>query len=331
MRVLSGVKPSDRPHIGNYFGAIRQFLEFQHRHEGFYFIADLHALDQVRDAARLREYSFGVALDFLALGLDPKKAVLFRQSDVPEVTQLQWVLGTVTPMGLLERAHAYKDAVAKDKSVDFGLFAYPVLMAADILLYDSDRVPVGQDQTQHLEIARDIAIRFNRTYGKDFDPKTGEGGVLKLPSAVVLEETGIVPGTDGRKMSKSYGNTIPLFGTDAEWRKSVMGIVTDSVPVEAPKDSRKSTVFALLKLFSTPEEIAEIERQYRAGGVGYGSFKERLLRKIQETFGAARERRRQLERDPVEVERVLAEGASRARAVAGQVLGRVLRACGLGA
>ncbi|MBI4563342.1 MAG: tryptophan--tRNA ligase [Planctomycetes bacterium] len=329
MRVLSGVKPSGRPHLGNYFGAIRQFIDFQQRYEGFYFIADLHALDQVRDAKQMRELSAGVALDFLALGLDPAKSALFRQSDIPEVAELQWILGTVTPLGLLQRAHAYKDAMAKGRNVEFGLFAYPVLMAADILLYDSDRVPVGKDQSQHIEITRDIAIKFNATYCAEFDPRTGKGGALKLPAGVILEETGVVPGTDGRKMSKSYGNTIPLFGTDAEWKKAVMGIVTDSTPLEAPKNPETCNVFALLKLFCAPDELAEIEKQYRAGGVGYGEFKKRLLGKLVEQFGPARRRREDLAKDPTYVHGVLEAGASRARAVAAGVMGRVKAACGL--
>lgn len=327
MRVLSGVKPSHRPHLGNFFGAIAQFIDMQEKHEGFYFIADLHALNQVRDAKLMKEYSLGVALDFLALGLDPKRCLLFRQSDIPEVSELQWILGTLTPMGLLERAHAYKDAQAKGQSVDFGLFAYPVLMAADILLYDSDLVPVGRDQTQHIEITRDVAIKFNMTFSKDFDPQTGKGGVFKLPSGVVLEETGVVPGTDGRKMSKSYGNTIPLFGSDADWKKAIMGIVTDSTPLEAPK--KPETVHALLKLFSTPDEMKAIDEQYRAGGKGYGHFKTILLEKVKAKFGPARAKREDLSRNLDHVEKILADGAAKARAVGREVLTRAKKACGL--
>ncbi|MFV1959138.1 MAG: tryptophan--tRNA ligase, partial [Planctomycetota bacterium] len=280
MRILSGVKPTGRPHLGNYFGALRQFLRFQDEGEGFYFVADLHALDLVRDRDALRAYVEGVALDYLALGLDPEHATIFVQSDVPEVSELMWILGTVTPLGLLQRSHAFKDAVAKKKETDFGLLAYPVLMAADILLYDADVVPVGKDQRQHVEICRDIAVKFNVTYCPDFDPQTGEGGALKLPEPRVLEETAVVPGTDGRKMSKSYGNTIEIFAPDEQLKKSVMRIVTDSTPVAAPKDPGRCNVFRLLRLFCSEDEIQDVERRYREGGTGYGEFKKLLLDRI---------------------------------------------------
>jgi tryptophanyl-tRNA synthetase len=218
MRVLSGLKPTGRPHLGNWFGAMRQFVQMQSTpSSGFYFIANLHALDEIRDAARMRDLTLGVALDYLACGLDPAKATLFVQSDVPEVSELMWILGSVTPMGLLERMHAYKDATAKGREADFWLFAYPVLMAADILLYESTHVPVGKDQKQHVEFTRDLAVKFNRTYCKDFDPQTGAGGALTLPEPYILDDVAVVPGIDGRKMSKSYDNGIPLFGTDKEW------------------------------------------------------------------------------------------------------------------
>ncbi len=329
MRILSGLKPTGRPHLGNYFGAIRQFVELQSRGEAFYFIANLHALDQVRSAAELREYSLGVALDYLALGLDPEKATLFLQSDVPEVTELQWILGTVTPMGLLERGHAYKDAVAKERGVDMGLFNYPVLMAADILLYEADVVPVGEDQKQHIEFTRDIATKFNVTYCPSFDPHTGEGGALKLPEPLILEHVGNVPGTDGQKMSKSYGNTVLIFGTDKEWEKSVMRIVTDSKGLEEPKDPATCNVFALLKLLCEPAELTEIDARYRAGGTGYGAFKKLLLGKVRERFGPARDRRDALARDLPYVRAVLARGAEKARAAARPLLERVQDACGV--
>ncbi|MCA9317001.1 MAG: tryptophan--tRNA ligase [Planctomycetes bacterium] len=329
MRILSGLKPTGRPHLGNYFGALRQWVELQDKGEPFYFLADLHALNQVRDAATMREYTLGAALDYFALGLDPERATIFVQSEVPEISELTWILGTVTPMGLLQRAHAYKDALAKGEEVDYGLFAYPVLMAADILAYDSDIVPVGQDQKQHVEITRDIAVKLNQTYCSTFDPQTGEGGALKLPQPMIVPETATVPGTDGRKMSKSYGNTIPLFGTDKETKKAIMGIVTDSASVEAPKDPASCNVFALLKLLAPADELPAIEEQYRAGGTGYGAFKTLLLERFHDRFDAARARRQELAADPGVVRDALTRGAEKARAVAGEVLARVQRAVGI--
>jgi tryptophanyl-tRNA synthetase len=330
MRLLSGLKPTGRPHLGNYFGAMRQFVEFQDRGEGFYFIADLHALNQVRKAEELREYTLGMVLDHLAIGLDPKKSTLYVQSHVPEVSELDWILGTVTPMGLLQRAHAYKDALAKGKDVDFGLFAYPVLMAADILIVRADAVPVGKDQIQHVEIARDIAVKFNSTYSQAFDPQTGKGGALALPQPLVKEEVALVPGTDGRKMSKSYGNTIPLFGSDKEVKKAVMGIVTDSTSVEAPKDPATCNVFALLKLFLSPAEQEALAQRYRRGGEGYGVYKTLLVERFHLLFDPARARREELAQNLDHVHAVLKRGAERARAVGGEVLRDVQRACGVG-
>jgi tryptophanyl-tRNA synthetase len=330
MRLLSGVKPTNRPHLGNYFGAMRQFVALQDRGPGFFFVADLHALNQVHDAALLREYTLGVALDYLAIGLDPERSTIFVQSHVPEVSELDWILGTVTPMGLLQRAHAYKDALAKEKEVDFGLFAYPVLMAADILLYGATHVPVGKDQVQHVEITRDIAVKFNTLYCKGFDPQTGRGGALTLPEAFVQEDVALVPGTDGRKMSKSYGNTIPLFGSDKEVKKAIMGVVTDSTPVEAPKDPARCNVFQLLKLFLAPAEQAAVAERYRRGGEGYGAFKTLLLEKFHEHLGPARKRREELAGNLDHVHALLERGAERARADAGEVLGAVQRACGVG-
>jgi len=329
MRILSGVQPSGKLHIGNYFGAIRQFVDMQHKGQGLYFIADLHALTTIRNADTMRELVHDVALNFLALGLDPAKAMLFRQSDIPEVTELSWVLSTVTPMGLLERAHSFKDKTAKGISADHGLFAYPVLMAADILVYHSDVVPVGKDQKQHLEITRDIAVKFNQTYCKDFDPATGQGGVLKLPEPLILEDAAIVPGTDGEKMSKSYGNTIDLFGPEKETRKRIMGIKTDSTPLEAPKNPDTCNVFALLKLFAKPEELKEIRGLYEKGGVGYGEFKKRLAEHFFATFGPARARYEELSRNADYVNQVLRDGAAKARAIAVQVTDGVRKATGL--
>lgn len=329
MRILSGLKPTGGIHLGNYFGAIRQWIDLQERGDGLYFIADLHALDGVRNAETMREYVIGVALDYLALGLDPEHATLFVQSHVPEISELQWILGSVTPMGLLNRAHAYKDAQAKGKEIDYGLFSYPVLMAADILLYHSDTVPVGKDQKQHIEITRDIAVKFNTTYCPDFDPATGEGGALVIPDALIMEETAVVPGTDGQKMSKSYGNGVDVFAPDKRVKKQIMGIVTDSTPVEAPKDPATCNVFALLKLFCDEQELAEVEDQYRKGGVGYGDFKKRLLEKFHERFDDARARRAELEDNLDHVYEILTAGAVRAREIGKPVLDGARMACGL--
>ncbi|MCL4729344.1 MAG: tryptophan--tRNA ligase [Planctomycetes bacterium] len=329
MRILSGVQPSGKLHIGNYFGAIRQFVDLQHKGHGLYFIADLHALTTIRNADTMRELVFDVALNFLALGLDPARATLFRQSDIAEVAELSWVLSTVTPMGLLERAHSFKDKTAKGISPDHGLFAYPVLMAADILIYHSDVVPVGKDQKQHLEITRDIAVKFNQTYCPGFDPATGKGGVLKLPEPMIMDDTAVVPGTDGEKMSKSYGNTIDLFGPEKETRKRIMGIKTDRTPLDAPKNPDTCNVFALLKLFAKPEELAEIRAQYQKGGVGYGDFKKRLADMFFAAFGPARKRYDELRNNQDYVHQVLRDGAARAREIAVQVMDQVRAATGL--
>ncbi len=329
MRILSGVQPSGKLHIGNYFGAIRQFVDLQHKGSGLYFIADLHALTTVRDAAKMRELTRDVVITFLALGLDPERATLFKQSDVPEVSELSWILSTVTPMGLLERAHSYKDKVAHGISPDHGLFAYPVLMAADILIYRSDVVPVGKDQKQHLEISRDIAGKFNQTYCPGYDANTGLGGVLKLPDPLILEDTAVVPGIDGQKMSKSYGNTIELFAPDKETQKKIMSIKTDSTPVEAPKDPDKCNVFALLKLFATPAELATIRQQYEKGGVGYGEFKKRLVEFFMRQFGEARKKQVEFVKNSDYVDEVLRKGAQRARKIATEVMDDVRKVTGL--
>lgn len=329
MRILSGVQPSGKLHVGNYFGAIRQFVELQNNGEGLYFIADLHALTTIRDAVKMRELVADVALNFLALGLDPERAILFRQSDVPQVTELTWILSTVTPMGLLERAHSYKDKTARGISADHGLFAYPVLMASDILAYGSDVVPVGKDQKQHLEITRDIAVKFNQTYCPDFDPHTGEGGVLKLPDPHILDDSAVVPGTDGQKMSKSYNNTIELFASDKQVKKAIMGIKTDSTPLEEAKDPDACNVFALLKLFAGDDELKEIRGLYESGGTGYGDFKKRLLTHFMDTFGDARRKYDELKADMSYVNGVLEQGAEKARAYAEEVMQSVRSVTGL--
>ena len=339
MRILSGIQSSGKIHLGNYFGAIAQFLELQASgDECLIFIADLHALTSVRDAQKLRELTRDVALDYLALGLDPERAnvALFRQSDVPEVTELFWMLLAVTPMAMLENAHSYKDKIAKGIAPDAGLFTYPVLMAADILAYDSDEVPVGRDQQQHLEMARDIAVKFNQT----FDPtyldrlnaakgKDDVHGILRVPRARIQEATAVIVGVDGQKMSKSYGNTIDLFGEEKPTQKRIMAIKTDSTPVEAPKDPNATPVYALLRLFASPDEMKEIDRTFREGGKGYGHYKQRLAELFFERFGPAREKRRALAENPALVEGVLARGAERARARATPVLERVRRAVGV--
>lgn len=321
MRVLSGIQPTGRFHWGNYFGAIQQYIALQDHEQAFYFIADLHALTTVRDARKLTEYTRDAALDLLALGLDPTRATLFRQSDVPEVTELMWLLMTVTQMSLLEKCHAYKDKLAKGLAADAGLFTYPVLMAADILLYDSDIVPVGADQIQHIEVTRDIAQRFNAIYG---------GEILHLPTARVLESTAKIPGLDGEKMSKSYNNTIEVFEPAKSLRKKIMSIKTDSTPVEAPKNPETCHVFTLYKLFATAEQQAALAERYRQGGMGYGEAKQRLYEAAWEHFAPARERRAQWEARPDDLEDVLRSGARRASAKGQEVLERVRQACGLG-
>lgn len=334
MRTLSGVQSSGRLHLGNYYGAIRQFIQLQNEGEALYFIANLHSLTTVRDAARQRELTLEAALAFLSLGLDPSRAILFRQSDIPEVTELFWILGTVVPMSHLERAHSYKDKIAKGISPDFGLFAYPVLMAADILLYGSDVVPVGKDQLQHVEFARDWATKFNVTYVPGYDPADPEGkqghppGVLKLPEARIQESTAFIPGVDGQKMSKSYGNTIDLFGDDKEIKKRIMGIKTDSTPVEAPKPL-DNPLYQLLKVMAPEGEFAAIDESWRAGGKGYGDYKKKLLEYYHLTFDPARKRYDELLKDPAEVERILAQGAERARALAAPYINAVRKVVGL--
>jgi tryptophanyl-tRNA synthetase len=320
MRTLTGIQPSGTLHIGNYFGAMRPAIDAQSRGECFYFIADYHSMTSLFDPAERRKHTLGVALDWLACGLDPKHSVFWRQSDVPEVVELSWLLGTLTPMGLLERAHSYKDKTAKGISPNFGLFAYPVLMAADILLYDTDRVPVGRDQKQHLEMTRDIAIKFNQTYGE----------TLVVPESEIRDEIAVVPGLDGQKMSKSYGNTIDIFGDEKATRKKIMGIVMDSrTPAEPKPDADRNLAIQLLRLVAPAEVARDTEERLRAGGLGYGDLKKALFEHYWTYFSAARTRRIELAANLDHVEGLLRDGAARAHAVAGVVLKRARRACGL--
>jgi tryptophanyl-tRNA synthetase len=321
MRVLSGIQPTGRFHWGNYFGAIRQYIALQDNDQAFYFIADLHALTTIRDSQQLASLSRDAALDLLALGLDPNTATLFRQSDVPEVSELTWLLMTVTQMSLLEKCVSYKDKKSKGVAADAGLFTYPVLMAADILLYDSNCVPVGVDQVQHIEVTRDIAQRFNSTYGVE---------VLTLPEARVLDASAKVPGTDGEKMSKSYGNVIELFDTPKKIRKKIMSIKTDSTPLEDPKNPDTCAVFTLYKLFTNDQQQSELAERYCAGGMGYGEAKQLLYETAMEYFAEARQRREVLEADPNAVEDILRAGAQKAIEKGREVLDRVRSACGLG-
>ena len=326
MRILTGIQPSGVLHLGNYFGAMLPAIELQQQGDAFYFIADYHSMTSLTDPARRREYTRDVALDFLACGLDPKRCVFWRQSDVPAVTELSWLLSTVTPMGLLERAHSYKDKMANlaegdIEKVNHGLFAYPVLMAADILLFDSNVVPVGRDQKQHLEMTRDIAGKFNTLYGE----------VFVIPEPRIRESVAVVPGTDGRKMSKSYGNTIEIFTDEKSLKKKIMAIKTDSrLPAEPKPDADQNIAIQLLKLVAPAEVASDMENRLRAGGTGYGDVKKALLEHCWSYFASARQRRAELASDPGYVESVLADGAARAEAVASRVIARARAACGLG-
>jgi tryptophanyl-tRNA synthetase len=319
MRILSGIQPSGALHIGNYFGMMKPAVALQAEGEALYFIADYHALTSVRDPRILRENSRRVALDFLACGLDPERATLFRHSDVPQVTELAWILSTVAPMGLLERATSYKDKLARGLPATVGLFNYPVLMAADILIYDSDVVPVGKDQKQHIEITRDLAVKMNETFGE----------IFKLPQARIRADTGTLPGIDGQKMSKSYGNNIDIFGDEKEMRRRVMSIVTDSTPVEAPKDPAKSTIFKLYSLVASKDDIATMRESFLKGGTGYGDFKKQLFEKLWEYFSPMRKRREEILADKSYIDSVLEKGATRANEIADQVMKRVRESVGL--
>ena len=319
MRYLSGVQPSGALHLGNYFGAMRQHILRQDENDCFYFIADYHALTTVRDPAALREHVTNVALDYLALGLDPEKTVFFRQSDVPQVVELMWVLSTLAPMGLVERCHSYKDKLAKGVEPSHGLFSYPVLMAADILLYDAERVPVGQDQKQHLEVTRDLAQKFNNLYGE----------TLVVPEPEIEKSVAVVPGTDGQKMSKSYPNRLELAASEKQLKKAIGRIVTDSKTVEEPKDPETNIIYQLYSLVAGPAERDEMAQRFREGGYGYGDAKKALLGKVLDYFGPYRQRRAELAEDSGAVLEILGQGAACAQAVASATLQRVYGAVGL--
>src|SRR3984885_10376594 len=320
MRILSGIQPSGALHLGNFFGMMRSAIELQEKGEAFYFIADYHSMTSLFDANERRKNTLDVALDFLACGLDPKKSVFFKQSDVPEVTELSWLLSTVTPIGLLERATSYKDKIAQGIAPMHGLFAYPVLMASDILIYDSNLVPVGKDQKQHVEITRDIAIKFNHTYGETF----------VVPKEQIRESTAVVPGTDGDKMSKSYGNTIEIFGDEKAIRKKIMGIVMDSRSPQEPKpDADKNLAIQLLKLIAPPGVGRDFEDRLRAGGLGYGDLKKALFENYWNYFADARKKRAELAANLDHVNKVLSDGAAKARSIAQKVLKRARKNSGL--
>ena len=319
MRILSGIQPSGKLHIGNYFGMMKPALELQKEGEAFLFIADYHALTTVNDAAALRVMVKDVALDFLAAGLDPEKTAFYRQSDVPEVQELAWLLSVVTPMGLLERCHSYKDKLAKGIAATHSLFAYPVLMAADILSVQSTVVPVGRDQKQHVEVTRDIAVKFNNQFGE----------VFTIPEPSIRDSVAVVPGVDGQKMSKSYDNTLEIFGEPGVLKKRVMQIVTDSTPLEEPKNPDTCNAFALYKLFATDAEAADLAARYRVGGFGYGTAKKELLAKINDYFAPMRAKRAELEKNPDFVSDVLKKGAEKARAETRKTLRAARKAVGL--
>ena len=319
MRILSGIKPSGAIHIGNYLGMIRPMVASQSRGDLFCFIANMHSLTTMFDGPVMAHYTREAILDLLALGIDPDRSVFWVQSDVPEVAELTWYLNNVTSMGLLERCHAYKDAIAKGIPASNGLFAYPVLMAADILLYQSTVVPVGKDQKQHVEVTRDIALRFNSAYGETF----------AIPEPEIVDELAIIPGIDGQKMSKSYGNTIEIFGEEKALRKKIMSIVTDPTPVEAPKDPDKSVVYALYRLFAEPAKATAMAEKFRAGGFGYGKAKKELFASLWEYFQPFRAKREALAKDPAQVAAIRARGAAKARAIAAPTLQRVRELVGV--
>lgn len=318
--ILSGITPSGKLHLGNYFGAIRQHIQMQEEGDAFYFIANYHSLTSITDGDEIRENTLDIALDYLALGLDPEKCTFFTQSDVPQVTELAWILGTFCPVSLMEKGVAYKDKVAQGMSPNIGLFTYPILQAADILIYDSDLVPVGQDQKQNIEICRDLAGKLNHAYDSE---------LLKLPEEHIVKSVAVVPGIDGQKMSKSYGNTIGIFDEGKTLKKKVMSIETDSTPLDEPKDPKSCNVFALIKLFADEETKEEIAGKYRAGGYGYGHAKKELLGMITDYFAEARERRKELQKNEDYVIDVLKEGGKKARKRAETVMKPVREATGI--
>ncbi|HOO21513.1 MAG TPA: tryptophan--tRNA ligase [Kiritimatiellia bacterium] len=319
MRILSGIQPSGKLHIGNYFGMMRPALRLQEQGEAYLFIANYHALTSVADAEAMRQGTRDVALDFLACGLDPERTAFYRQSDLPEVHELAWLLSNVTPLGLLERCHSYKDKLAKGIAPNHGLLAYPVLMAADILIVQANVVPVGRDQKQHVEVTRDLAIKFNNTFGETFT----------VPEPSISDDVAVVPGLDGQKMSKSYGNTIEIFGDLKQAKKRIMGIVTDSKALEDPKDPETCNVFRLYKLFATPEQQADLAARYRAGGMGYGTAKKELAELFEAHFAPMREKRAELAANPKYVEDVLQAGAAKARLLAAETVQKARKAVGL--
>ena len=320
MRILTGIQPSGQIHLGNYFGAIQNVLGMQDKgHEVFLFLADFHALTTVRDPEALRQGSISAALDFLACGVDPERTIFWRQSAVPEVQELAWLLSVITPMGLLERCHSYKDKLAHGLDATHGLFAYPVLMAADILIMNADLVPVGKDQKQHLEVTRDLAQKFNNAYGE----------IFKLPDAYIPETVATIPGTDGQKMSKSYHNTIELFEPANSIKKKVMGIVTDSKTMEEPKEPEGNSIYELYKLFASADEVAEMAAKFRAGNYGYGHAKKELLAAYHRLFDPFREKREEFAKDPDALEDILREGAKKARATAAPLMEKVRAAVGI--
>jgi len=318
--ILSGIQPSGKLHIGNYFGAMRQHIRMQEEGDAFYFLANYHSLTSISDGKQLEEFTLDVVLDYLALGLDPGKCTFFAQSDVPQTTELAWILGTVTPVSLMEKGVSYKDKVAQGLRPNIGLFTYPILQAADILIYHSDLVPVGEDQKQNIEICRDLAGKLNHTYNEE---------LLVIPEEYIVKSVAVVPGVDGRKMSKSYGNTIGIFDEGKALKKKVMSIQTDSTPLEDPKDPDTCNVFALIKLFANEEKQNEIAEKYRNGGYGYGHAKKELLGLINDYFAEAREERKELEKKPDYIRDVLREGGVKARERAETVMEPVRSATGL--
>ncbi len=318
-RVLTGSRPSGSPHLGNYFGAYKPLIDLQDGYDFFCFLADLHTLNAQGTPAEMRANSYDMIATLMACGLDPARGCFFAQSAVPEVTELGWIIGCQAPYGMLTRAHSFKDAVAKGIDVNMGVFNYPVLMAADILLYDADVVPVGQDQKQHLEMTRDFAQRFNNRYGS----------VFVIPEPLISDEVGLVPGTDGEKMSKSKNNVISIFATDSVWKKQVMTIVTDPAPLEAPKNPDTCNVFALYKLLGTEAEIAALAAKYRGGNYGYGHAKLELLEKVKERFGPPRDRYFELVKRPDDLRQIILEGSRKARAIAQEKMATVQAAVGV--
>ena len=318
-RSLSGIKPTGTPHLGNYLGMIKPAIKMQKTHETFYFIADYHALTSTHDPNQLRENAYDLTAIFSALGMDFEKHAFFRQSDIPEVTELTWILSCITPKGLMERAHAYKDAISKKQEINMGLFSYPVLMACDILIYDSNFVPVGQDQRQHLEITRDLAIRFNHLFGEAF----------VIPEAIIQKDVSIIPGLDGRKMSKSYGNVVPLMAAEKQFRKAIMKITTDSKTVEEPKNPDTCNVFSLYKCFSTEKDQKELASSYRAGGMGYGEAKQICFEALNAELKAPRENYQNIRKNLPQLDGILESGRDKARSIARQVTERVRSKVGL--